>query len=374
MLVLVVFASCIDRFYLDDYQTNNQKIVIDASITDQCEEQVIKVSQSVAPKFSGFKGLTDCVVSVADSVGNLIHFSSDLGEPGIYRATFPEGWLAIGNRYKLKVETAEGKIYNSSYEKLLPSPPLDTLYASIEHLPTDDPSKTRDGVQFYTNFEASDYFGKYFRWLIEETYEYHATFQIGSYVDPLREWKDPGYSTFVCYKTNPVGNILLLSTEGLSRSNYEGFKLHFVDNLTQRLMFNYSINVRQQAISKEAYQYWLSIKKNNQEIAGLYSKQPALVKGNIVNENDPKEEVLGYFSVASETSQRLTLKPVKDLLFNKVEWCMANSMNGPLPRNTLIFFVDFINLEGKPERGFTTRSCVDCRLEGGTVQKPDFFK
>jgi hypothetical protein len=130
--------------------------------------------------------------------------------------------------------------------------------------------------------------------------------------------------------------------------------------------------VKQWSLSKEAYLYWYNLKKNNQETGGLYTKQPAMPKGNLYNENDSSEIVLGYFTVSSETSKRIIVEKIPDFKFDDVGLCDANILNGPLPKK-LIFFVDVLLPDGTTQKGYTYLDCVDCRMHGGVLNKPSFF-
>jgi len=42
--LLYTTSSCIDRYYLDNTDSDTKKFVVEGTITDNCDEQVIKVS------------------------------------------------------------------------------------------------------------------------------------------------------------------------------------------------------------------------------------------------------------------------------------------------------------------------------------------
>jgi hypothetical protein len=375
IVLLGAVNSCIDRFYVEDYSDDPPKIVINGSIIQNSSEQVISISYTSSTEYPFFYGISNCSVEVVDSNYNSFRFYEDPLNPGQYKAIISQENLGIGNSFQLIVETPAGNLYKSSFETLMPSPPVDSIYYLLEHHETSTAGEYIDGLQFYIDFEAPDNYGNYYHWIVEETYEYHSTWNIGRYYDPYREitqsWAD--IPRFVCYRTYDLSNILLLSTEGLVENKYKKAKLQFVDDHSQRLLHNYSILIKQRSIGKEEYVYWSTIKKNNQETDGLYTKQPAMPKGNIYNENDPKELVLGYFSACSETYKRIVIERPPELKFKDVGLCDAQPLGGPLPK-MLIFFVDGIGPDGKIVEGYTTRECVDCTVHGGVLEKPPFFK
>jgi hypothetical protein len=362
---------------LDGIINPKQKLVVEGGIIDNCEEQVIKISYTSSTERAKFIGVANCEVQVVDQNNTIFTFEEDLRNTGYYRGVIPEGNLLTGSKFRLHVKTPDGKSYKSNYEEMLPCPPIDTVYYYIEHKETETPGKKVDGVQFYIDLEGSGYFGRYYRWIVEETYEFHSSFPKKDYLDEAGEYHSEhiDFSTFICYKTEVNNELFLLTTEGLKMNKYKKAYLHFVDDHTQRLLFNYSILVKQHSLSKEAYSYWLTIKKNNQETDGLFAEQPSMPIGNIRNENDSTEVVLGYFSVSSETTKRIVIKyGVYELRFDEVPWCTPIVSEGPLPLEPRpMYFINTTKPDGTSVIGYTFPQCVDCTLLDGVLEKPDFF-
>ncbi|MGB6153273.1 MAG: DUF4249 family protein, partial [Pricia sp.] len=67
----------------------------------------------------------------------------------------------------------------------------------------------------------------------------------------------------------------------------------------------YSILVRQQVISSEAYSYFETLKDFSQSESLFSESQPGFINGNIRSEPDAEEKVVGYFTVASLTEKRI---------------------------------------------------------------------
>jgi len=374
-LLCGAFFSCIDRYYLDNTINESRKLVVEGTITDDCNKQVIKVSYTSSTENPSFNGASNCMVRIAAANEEVFHFEEDANNPGRYVGTIPENNLLPGNKFQLIVNTPEGKTYKSSYEEMLPCPPVDSIYYFLEHRQTENKGEIIDGLQFYIDFNASDYFGKYYRWIVEETYEYHSTWPKKKYLDVDGLHDVPiDYSLFVCYKTEVANELFMLSTEGLSSNRYKKAKLHFVDDHTQKLLFKYSLLVKQHSLSKQAFQYWSYIKNNNQETDGIYTKQPAMPRGNLKNESDTAEIVLGYFSVSSETTKRIIIEEVPELMFEDAGFCTPIMITPPLPIEPRpMYFVTGFNLDGTPYDAYTFPECIDCTLLGGTVDKPTFF-
>jgi hypothetical protein len=376
--IIVSLSGCIERFYPNSAITSSSKIVIEGAIVDNCEPQHVRISRSTSLENASFMGISDCTVKVTDNDGNTFTFLEELYNKGYYTAVIPEQYLTIGKKYWLEVITIEGKIYRSSAEEMLPSPPVDSIYYNIEHHETTEVGEMVDGVQFFVDFKGSDFFSNYYRWVLEETYEYHSSWPIEEYLNeydslitgPL------DYSTYTCYKTDTIDGIYILSTDGLNSNQYQKAKLHFVDDHSQRLMYNYSFILKQQSLSRPAYLYWKNLLENTQSEIGITSKQPAMPKGNFININDSTESVLGYFSVSSETTKRIVIKGFREFKFLDVGLCAASSLdNKEIPRSPRpLYFTKVKYKNGTMGRAYAKTECFDCTLLGGTVEKPSFFE
>lgn len=376
VLILVFLGvSCIERFYPETESNFSSRLVIEANIIpDEAAQEIIISLLSTLDK-PEFIPVSGCKVAVEDNKGHSFIFQ-ETDKPGHYRGTIDGSAVIIGANYRLSLVTPENKTYLSRFEELYPCPPVDSLYYEMESKPTSDPKENEDGLQFLVNFEAGQNDGKFFRWQIEETYEYHSSF-------PLERWRDdnmvyhfldkPDYTTFICYKTTNLDDIYVLSTEGFIRNSYQRFKLHFVNNLTQRLEHRYSILVRQFSLTPEAYQYWYSLRKNNQETANLFGRQPALLKGNIYNVSDSTDLALGYFSVSSMSSKRIMILSVPGMSFKKVFYCKPVPITGPLPPDGPFYFAPYRDEAGNKIWGETNPDCIFCPLLGGITQKPIYW-
>lgn len=370
----VSFLSCIERYYPGNELDFIPGLMIDASITPDEGEQEIVISLSSSPDHPEFIPVSGCKVTVEDDNGNNFSFPES-DQSGHYRGIFDGQLVIIGSKYRLSVITPQGKSYLSSFEELMPCPQVDSVYYEMEFRPTTDSKVNEDGLQFLLDFKGNEHDGHFFRWQVVETYEYHSTF-------PLDKWRDdnlvyhdlpkPDYSNFICYKTTNLGNIFVLSTEGFSSNNYKRFRLHFVNNLTQRLQHRYSILVKQYSVSKGAYQYWENLRKNNQESVDLFGRQPANVKGNIYNVNDSTEHTLGYFSISAVNSKRIMVRSVPGMSFRKVFYCKAIPIEGPLPPDGPIYYA-MAEKNGEPVPGTTNEECIFCTILGGTTVKPPYW-
>lgn len=373
-----VLASCIERYYPDvSGEGFVPKLAVDGIICNDTEFQEIVISQSNSSGDPEFLPLFGCNVQVEDNKGNIFVFSESTEKKGHYLGKISENYFVTGINFRLKLTTPEGKQYSSKFEVLLPCPAVDLVYYEKQTKPTTDLNVVEDGLQFYIDFVGEENTGKYFRWKLEETYEYHSTWPIRRYLDTQGYVTliKADYSKFVCYKTEEIPDIFTLSTVGLSQNNYKHYPLHFVNDYTQRLMFKYSLLVKQYSLTEQAYLYWENLRKNNKEAVDLFGRQPAQVKGNIVNVNDSSEIVLGYFGVSSVTSKRIIVPGVTDFNYNKVSFCRVTKPDGMsmLPDERPLYWAQGVDENGEEFWGYADTQCFICTLLGGTTVKPPYW-
>jgi hypothetical protein len=95
-------------------------------------------------------------------------------------------------------------------------------------------------------------------------------------------------------------------------------------------------------------------------------KQPYHLAGNIFNIEDSSDIALGYFTVASVNKERYFFKrPDVKFYFEKCYY--RNS----LPPYTGHDFFVFKDHEGK--WSYAGQKCMDCRMHGGEIEKPEFW-
>jgi hypothetical protein len=148
-----------------------------------------------------------------------------------------------------------------------------------------------------------------------------------------------------------------------------------VDNHTNRLLYGYSLLINQYALSEAAYSYWDQLRINSSEQGGLYEKQPLSIVGNLHNNTNPEQEVLGFFSASSVKSRRLFIGPVNDLRFDYIEFC------SPAPLGRLGFLeiepdeypAYLMGDKTGPIPVVLSQYCVDCTTLGGITTKPYFW-
>jgi hypothetical protein len=373
ILALLLMTACIKPYSPFIESSSANKLVVSGKITNIGGWQKINISRSSQVNEPEFIPLPGCTVKVLDDKGNIFPFPEY--DPGSYQAWFGNESLMPGTAYKLSVITPEGEMIESSYDTLMPGAALDSVYYILENVPTGNPDIYLRGLQFYVDLNATESDSRYYKWEVLETWEFHAAHPAENYYDGrFHEVIPPDYSKMVCYNTSLVKNIYTLSTKSLALNVYHKFPLQFVDGQTPRLGILYSTLVTQLALSETAYNYWEEMRYNSTGLGGLYEQQPYAIKGNLVNLTNPDKDVLGYFYVASASSKRYFYKDIEGLELDFYNNCIEDNLPisgwAGFPKNSYPVYYYFNEAD---ELKILSDGCIDCRLNGGTLTKPDFW-
>jgi hypothetical protein len=374
----VIFAamltSCIKSYEPVIESKDAVKFVVSGQVSSGDLIQRINVSMTSSISDPEYIPVSGCTVTVLDDKGN--SFAATDVTKGNYEVYIPETNLIKGTSFKVEIVTPDNVILVSDFDQMQECPDMDSVYYIVEDVPTNDPEKVIKGIQFYVDLKAENTLSRNFRWEAIETWEYHSTW-------PREWWYDgqihhiwpPDYSRMVCWRTALVKNIFTLSTQNLAANAYQYFPLHYVDNITSaRLVYGYSLLVRQYALSEAAYAYWDKLRINSTEQGGLYEKQPLAVRGNMHNVTHPDQFVLGYFSASAVKSKRIFVSNVPNLPIEYSPNCMPNFLRKGFADIDKRDYPAYMlgDVEGFQMATLDTE-CVDCLTVGGTNVKPAFW-
>jgi len=376
VFIFIEITGCIEPF-MPKIDESQESLVIEGQITDQEGYHYIHISRSANFNDPYKIPEQDCLVEVINNKGNIFQFYES--EPGLYETWMEQKYLTLGTQYKLQVTTADGNEYQSDYELLLsPSPPVDSIYYELEIRETYDPDFPIYGIQFYIDLDATNDFARNYRWELEETWEYHSGYWIQYYYDGTLHNMENPFLLYFCWRTEPIRKIYTATTRYSTSNKIKKYPLLYVSNQSNRLAIKYSLLIKQYSLSNAAYDYWDQLKKQNQESGGLYETQPARVRGNISNINDPGEEVLGFFYISSVTKKRIFVTGPFNFHFPGAQ-CKLDTIgrDNPLHSYTTypVYLISLSDLgQGPPYATGKGGICFDCTAGGGTTTKPDFWE
>lgn len=378
-ITVIITPSCIESYFINDEVGFEPVLVVDALITDEREEQKIVISETTSLIDYTIHLVHNCQVVVSDKDGNDFTFTEN-PDQGYYQGIIPFEFLVPGNAFKITIETDRGRLYTSDFEELTACAPIDSVYydLNVEMNSTSNTLKSA-GLQFYVDLKTDKNHSQFYRWALNETYEFHSAWPIEQYWAGFIRTQQPDYSYFTCYKSEPVLKLFAASTKNVV-DQYLKYPLAFVDNSTQRLYWRYSLLVKQLSITENAYNYWKLLMANSQESGGLDDSQPANIKGNIYCVSHPEEKVLGYFSVSSVTEKRIFIGDEMKPFHSDDVFCKQYTRQFPmkflegLKRSQWPYYLAPV-LDGEaPDIYFAEQDCFDCRMKGGSLEVPDIWK
>jgi len=372
IVILLLLFGCIKPYDpLIDSNVEN-KYVVSGRITDTEGWQEVKVSLSSPIESPEYVPVSACQVKILDDKGHV--FSLEEYKPGQYQVWMGQEYLTPGTSYQVRVTTPGGEELVSAFDTMQTGPQLDSVYYHLEDVPTSNPEIYLRVMQFYVDLNAEDDNSQYYKWEVVETWEYHAAHAVEYYYDgTFHEIAPPDSSMMVCWVTGLVKNVFTISTASLSQNTYNQYPLHFIDGHSSRLGILYSILVRQLALSEAAYNYWEQLRINSNEQGGLYEKQPLAIKGNLLNVSNPEKDVLGYFYAASESARRYFYQDIEGIDLDFIDYCVESGLGMGGWKEFSQHDYPVYYYYKKHVVTILNYFCVDCRLKGGTTDKPDFW-
>jgi hypothetical protein len=372
-IILFMAFSCIKPYDPDIDKDVSTKYVVNGRVTDMEGWQEVRVSLSSPAESPEYIPVQGCQVAIQDDKGNV--FELEEYQTGAYQVWIDEDYLTAGTGYKVEVQTPDGELLQSTFDTMAVCPPLDSVYYIFKEIPTTDPTVYIRSMQYYVDLVAEGYESYYFKWEVEETWEYHSRHALEYYYDG--DWHPvypPDSSNWKCWESGLVPEVFTLATASFTSNNYPQVPLHIIDGRSSRLSVLYSILVRQLAISEKTYNYWEQLRENSAKEGGLYEKQPLAIEGNIQNASDPGKTVLGYFYAASESTRRYFYSDIPEIEFTFNDLCQEDPLGRMgwreyWPRDyPVYYYFNELNL-----LRILANECIECQLRGGTTDKPDFW-
>ncbi len=160
-----------------------------------------------------------------------------------------------------------------------------------------------------------------------------------------------------------------------------------IENASPKTSFGYSILVKQYALTKDAFDFWTVIKKNTQQLGGIFDALPTEVSGNIHCLSNPREAVIGFVSAGTITTKRIFIDYVEDLLPWNREPPIADCETFAVPpqKEKIDYYFQKYGMLYTPLDSLFTPfgiftgisgaeiRCADCREKGGSNKKPSYW-
>ena len=111
---------------------------------------------------------------------------------------------------------------------------------------------------------------------------------------------------YTCWRSDVSTTINIASTEKLSSNVIYEYPVTLVPyNNTNKLIDEYSILVKQTALSQDWYEWVQKVQRNTEQLGSIFDALPSETGGNIHNTADPTEMVIGFIGTSTETEKRI---------------------------------------------------------------------
>lgn len=373
VLLVVMGSSCIKPYSPLIKSIDANKYVVSGQVTYGDSAQIVNVSTTSPIGDPQYLPVTGCIVRILDDNGNEFPMS-DL-DNGDYSTWIDPELIIPGASFRVEVIIPSGDRIISGFDYLSECPDVDSVYYIREDVEGNEPGEYTLGIQFYVDLDGDDSDSRYYRWQVIETFEHHAEYPVEWYYDGTVHHVDPpDYSRYICWTTNRIPEVFTLSTTILTENKYKMLPLQYVNNRSSRLMYGYSLLVKQYALSEAAFNYWDQLRINLSQQGGLYETQPLAIKGNMQNLTHPENEVLGFFSVVAMTEKRIFVSDVPDLPLDFYTYCSPSALRKGLAEITPRDYPGYLmGDEGGWLPVLLNEECVNCMAMGGTNIKPNFW-
>jgi hypothetical protein len=281
-------------------------------------------------------------------------------------------------KYRLNINTLDGKKYQSDFVTVQSTPPIDSVSMNQDSL----------GAHIFINTHDPSNQTKYYQWDYTETWEYHSpslTYLKWRAINTLNgiryypDFIDPVMITFdttinVCWQGDYSKTILTGTTVSLSENKIK-LPLNFVPTGSIKMAVLYSINTRQYSLSEGKYQFLQKMKKNTEATGSVFDAQPSELIGNIHCVSNPTDPVIGYLDICKIQEKRIFIKNADLPQWNYVSPCKEVEVVSIQDSITDMHTRGFIPIRGGQYNPpgtywYATPACIDCTLSGSNIKPP----
>jgi Domain of unknown function (DUF4249) len=374
-IVLLATNQCVEPYTPQPLLIPYSYLVVEGFLIDGEDPTVIKLTRtrtlaSTQPQVAVER---DAIVRIEEEQGNSVTLNNN--NDGTYSASSLS--LNTSKNYRLTINTEDGKEYASDFVPVKKSPAIDNLTWKEEV----------DGIQVSLSTRDPENKTTYYLWSYEETWQYNsAGYSVYKFVNGQIVEREFANELQTCWKQKRSNNIYLTSTARSSEDVVHNYKLHFVPQESRMLLHGYSLLVKQHAISRDAFDYWTNLKENNESLGTLFDRMPTRDLGNIRCTSHPEDPVLGFFSATSLGKKRIVILRQEilgpHLGYDSSEYIDCKVKIIPLKEISearlkgLLLINREYDLVTQELIGYSTSTefCIDCRLNGGTNVKPDYWR
>ena len=310
--------------------------------------------------------------------------------------------LNRGIRYRLCLQDlANGLHYASSWEAVEAPPVIDSLSYRIRDNRMDvrvsfhsDGSTPYYCLSYDEQWEYRAYARTYMRYVPQgeapPDYAVELLFPAESFGDRYGRIFDTTreYPNHTCWDSAQAGISTVITTGAMASNKMVDYVFRTFNEYDRRISVAYRPIVSVRMISKACFAYWESLEQTSTQTGDLFSPIPSTRRGNILNEENPKSPVIGYVGVSAVATRDMLIKNSRTQFYRQspsiAEFLEDNSLGSgdAMGVGRELMYSAYLRgyrpwKQAFPPEGdipfyvWVTERCLDCRTQGGTLDKPE---
>lgn len=311
ILLILLFAGC-EEYFVPNVGTVQPVYTFEGYVTDQPGPYCVKIMKSSgynAKKQLGF--VPDAIVTIECQNGQSYSLTYD--SAGCYYTDSAAFVGKVGNSYRLKVETADGKMFESEYDQMPACPEIEELTAQYYQRKI----VTYDGNYYHDEIERG-------LQVLNTTYAYGHTpyyrYDCKLILQSQQRYSSPPmlFDRYIFRPVSSYGNLYITNAKDYVGQYIKGNQLqctttktllHYSDlSLIEGMEFDVTncgeyVRVTQYSMTEAQYKYWFAIKYQLENKNYLFGQMEYQVVGNIKCISNPDETALGFFGASAAKSR-----------------------------------------------------------------------
>lgn len=292
LVLALVMSACRDKYDLQLKDSDKSLLVVEGHLNAGGTTS-IRLTKSYNLSTAGAAQKVSGAQLTVEGSDGTSYSLAEQGTSGVYRNVLN---LQLATQYRLRIKLP-GKEYLSDFVPVKTSPAIDSVSWKWEN----------DGVMIYTSTHDNTDNSRYYKWEYDETWEINSNYfsSVKIQADTVAMRDLPAESVFRCWKYDSSKTIMLGSSAQLQSDVISNVPLVHLPKNTEKFSVRYSILVKQQVLTKEAFEFFQLMKKNTEQLGSIFDPLPSELRGNIKCLSNPEEQVIGYITASSLQQKRL---------------------------------------------------------------------
>jgi len=296
LLLSVVLLACVDSF--DPKLTGGitPYLVFEGTLTDEVGPYFFNLSYTAG--YNSKESVFDKFVNAAKVwIVDAKNVRTDLIDLNKGKFMTPNGFRGqVGNTYTLHILNA-GIEYVSNAETMRYAPPIEKIYSDYKAT-TAFGSKYRGFFNVFLDTKDPATEGDFYRW---KWLNFTKTKICDLYTPPGSIFPLQRPCCEDCWNINQCIGCITVASDNLVNG-----KALIKQNIAQIPYYEttpYYMLIKQMSLSRDAYNYWLSVDAQANNSGGIFDTAPGTIRGNIKNLSNDQQPMLGFFQVSAVTQK-----------------------------------------------------------------------